>query len=194
VFERFSDGARRVVVGAQEDARSVGHDYIGTEHLLLAMMRSEGAARRLFALFEVPVDEVRAQVLEIVGRGSSTPPNHVPFTPRAKKVLELSLREALHLKEHFIGSEHILLGMLREGQGIGAQVLIERGVTLTGVRDRLGEVDREQPPEDDPAVTAELSEAVGPGTIREDDDMIHVPAEGLPPETGFGEEGDPPVA
>ena len=169
VFERFSDQARRAVVGAQEEARLLGHDFIGTEHLLLGILRFEdGAGARLLRLFDVPVGWARSRVRAIVEPGRGSPSGHIPFTPRAKKVLEMSLREALQLGDNFIGSEHVLLGLLREGEGIGAQVLVERGVTLAGVRGRLGDVDREQGPTD---------AGPEPGEIHEHGDVIHVPAE-----------------
>jgi ATP-dependent Clp protease ATP-binding subunit ClpC len=217
VFERFTDAARRVVVGAQAEAYALNHDYIGTEHILLGVLRDDaGAGFRLLGLFEVPIDEVRQRVEEIIGRGGGSPPaGHIPFTPRAKKVLEMSLREALQLGDNFIGSEHVLLGLLREGQGVGAQVLAERGVTLTALRDRLEDVERDPGPEPRPGDPP-------PGAGEDDDpgeEMIHVPGEHfarlvaevarlrellrhhgidpdeqLPPEPGLGDDRDPPVA
>jgi ATP-dependent Clp protease ATP-binding subunit ClpA len=207
VFERFSDQARRVVVGAQEEARGLSHNFIGTEHLLLGILRDDGCAGfRLLEAFELSLDGVRTRILEIIGRGQAAATGHIPFTPRAKKVLEMSLREALHLGDRFIGSEHILLGLLREGRGVGAQVLTQQGVTLTAVRQRLGDVEREQAPDTDE--TEPDPEAVA------GEEMIHVPAEhfarvvaevarlrdllrrhGIDPgEEPFGDEGDPPVA
>jgi ATP-dependent Clp protease ATP-binding subunit ClpC len=173
VFERFTDAARKVVVSAQEEARQLSHNYIGTEHVLLALLRPEsGAGFRLLERLEVPGDEVRQQVLEIVGRGEETPEAHIPFTPRAKKVLEMSLREALQLRDNFIGSEHLLLGLLREGEGIGAQVLSERGVTRAAVESRLGEVEREPGPEPRPGDPLR-----GAGDDEPGEEMIHIPGE-----------------
>jgi ATP-dependent Clp protease ATP-binding subunit ClpC len=140
VFERFTDRARRVVVGAQAEAVALNHTYIGTEHILLGLLRvTSGSAFELFSSFDVPIEEVRRRVEEIVGRGrGKSPSGQIPFTPRAKKVLEMSLREAIQLGDDSIGTKHVLLGLLREGEGVGAQVLVERGVTLAAVRKRLG--------------------------------------------------------
>jgi len=135
MFERFSDEARRVVVLAQEEARMLNHNYIGTEHILLGLIREGGgvAARTLESL-GISLDAVRQQVEEIIGRGQQAPSGHIPFTPRAKKVLELSLRESLQLGHGYIGTEHILFGLLREGDGVGAQVLVRLGADLNRVR------------------------------------------------------------
>jgi hypothetical protein len=139
VFDRFTNRARRVVVLAQEEARNLDHNYIGTEHILLGLTReAEGRAAHALALCDVSMEGVRAQVLEIIGRGESAPGGHIPFTPRAKKVLELALREALELGHHHIGSEHILLGIVREGEGVAAQVLVKLGADLTRVRRAVG--------------------------------------------------------
>jgi ATP-dependent Clp protease ATP-binding subunit ClpA len=127
MFERFSGQARQVVVSAQEEARDLDHNYIGTEHLLLALLvTSDPLAGASLHALGYTHDNVRAKVEEMVGRGKASPGSHIPFTPRAKKVLELSLREALHLKHNYIGTEHILLGLLREGEGIAAQILADR--------------------------------------------------------------------
>jgi Clp amino terminal domain, pathogenicity island component len=135
MFERFTDRARRVVVLAQEEARFLNHNYIGTEHILLGLIHEgEGVAAQALEQLGVSLEAVRAQVEEVIGRGTDAPTGHIPFTPRAKKVLELSLREALQLGHNYIGTEHILLGLLREGQGVGAQVLGELGADLTRVR------------------------------------------------------------
>jgi ATP-dependent Clp protease ATP-binding subunit ClpC len=134
VFERFTDRARRVVVLAQEEARMLNHNYIGTEHILLGLIHeSEGVAARALEALGISLDQVRKDVQELVGPGSSAP-SHIPFTPRAKKVLELALREALQLGHNYIGTEHILLGLVREGEGVGAQVLRSRGASLEAVR------------------------------------------------------------
>jgi len=135
VFERFTDRARRTVVFAQEEARMLNHDYIGTEHILLGLLREEeGVAARALTSLGVSLEAVRRDVGEIVGRGSEVPRGHIPFTPRAKKVLELSLREALQLGHNYIGTEHILLGLIREGEGVAAQVLQKLGADLNRVR------------------------------------------------------------
>ena len=135
MFERFTDRARRVVVRAQEEARGLQHNYIGTEHLLLALLdERDGIAARALGRFEMRPDPVRAEVKAIVGLGSKTPKGHIPFTPRAKKTLELALREALELHHNYIGTEHILLGVIREGEGVGAQILKEHAADLLPVR------------------------------------------------------------
>src|SRR5690349_21499169 len=125
MFERFTERARRVVVFAQEEARDLNHNYIGTEHLLLGLMRdADSVAVRALRELDIGQDAVREQVTEIIGRGKRPPSGHIPFTPRAKKVLELSLREALQLNHNYIGTEHILLGLVGEGEGVAAQVLV----------------------------------------------------------------------
>jgi ATP-dependent Clp protease ATP-binding subunit ClpC len=141
MFERFTERARRVVVHAQEEARELNHNYIGTEHLLLGLMREpESIAARALRELEISQEAAREQVIQIVGRGKKEPSGHIPFTPRAKKVLELSLREALQLGHNYIGTEHILLGLVREGDGVAAQVLISLGGTLSRVRDKVLEL------------------------------------------------------
>ncbi len=141
MFERFTDRARRVVVLAQEEARLLNHNYIGTEHLLLGLVHeTDGVAARALVSLGISLDAVRQQVRQIIGEGGSSPAGHIPFTPRAKKVLELSLREALALKHNYIGTEHILLGLIREGEGVAAQVLVTLGADLRAVRKRVIEV------------------------------------------------------
>jgi ATP-dependent Clp protease ATP-binding subunit ClpC len=138
MFERFSDRARRVIVLSQEDARLLNHNYIGTEHILLGLVHEgEGLASRALRSLNVSLEAVRQQVEEIIGQGDSTPGVHIPFTPRAKKVLELSLREALQLGHNYIGTEHILLGLVREGEGVACQVLVRLGASLPKVRARV---------------------------------------------------------
>ena len=135
MFERFTDRARRVVVLAQEEARLLNHNYIGTEHILLGLIHEgEGVAARALESMGINLEAVRHQVVEIIGQGSQAPSGHIPFTPRAKKVLELSLREALQLGHNYIGTEHILLGLIREGEGVAAQVLQKLGADLPKVR------------------------------------------------------------
>ena len=138
VFERFTDRARRVVVLAQEEARMLNHNYIGTEHILLGLIHEgEGVAAKALEGLGVSLEAVRQQVEEIIGQGQQAPSGHIPFTPRAKKVLELSLREALQLGHNYIGTEHILLGLLREGEGVAAQVLGKLGADLNRVRQQV---------------------------------------------------------
>jgi len=135
MFERFTDRARRVVVLAQEEASMLNHNYIGTEHILLGLIHEgEGVAAKALESMGISLDAVRAQVEEIIGQGQQAPSGHIPFTPRAKKVLELSLREALQLGHNYIGTEHILLGLIREGEGVAAQVLVKLGADLNRVR------------------------------------------------------------
>jgi hypothetical protein len=135
MFERFTDRARRVVVLAQEEARHLNHNYIGTEHILLGLIHErEGVAAKALESLDISLEAVRAQVVEIVGPGMEEPSGHIPFTPRAKKVLELSLREALALGHNYIGTEHILLGLIREGEGVAAQVLVKLGASFERVR------------------------------------------------------------
>ena len=138
LFERFTDRARRVVVLAQEEARLLNHSYIGTEHILLGLIHEgEGVAAKALESLSISLEAVRAQVEEIIGQGGSSPSGHIPFTPRAKKVLELSLREALQLGHNYIGTEHILLGLLREGEGVATQVLVKLGADLGKVRQQV---------------------------------------------------------
>jgi ATP-dependent Clp protease ATP-binding subunit ClpC len=138
LFERFTDRARRVVVLAQEEARLLNHNYIGTEHILLGLIHEgEGVAAKALESLGISLEKVRQQVEEIIGAGQSPPSGHIPFTPRAKKVLELSLREALQLGHNYIGTEHILLGLIREGEGVAAQVLVKLGADLGRVRQQV---------------------------------------------------------
>src|SRR5690349_6595723 len=147
MFERFTDRARRVVVLAQEEARMLNHNYIGTEHILLGLIHEgEGVAAKALESLGIQGGEpggsrvlegVRQQVEEIIGQGQQAPTGHIPFTPRAKKVLELSLREALQLGHNYIGTEHILLGLIREGEGVAAQVLVKLGADLGRVRQQV---------------------------------------------------------
>ncbi len=138
MFERFTDRARRVVVLAQEEARMLSHNYIGTEHILLGLIHEgDGIAAKALESLSISLEAVRAQVEEIIGQGQQAPSGHIPFTPRAKKVLELSLREALQLGHNYIGTEHILLGLIREGEGVAAQVLQKLGADLNRVRQQV---------------------------------------------------------
>jgi ATP-dependent Clp protease ATP-binding subunit ClpA len=135
VFERFTDRSRRVVVLAQEEARMLNHNYIGTEHILLGLVHeAEGVAAKALDSMSISLESIRREVQDIIGVGQAAPTGHIPFTPRAKKVLELSLREALQLGHNYIGTEHILLGLVREGEGVAAQVLQKLGADLDRVR------------------------------------------------------------
>jgi ATP-dependent Clp protease ATP-binding subunit ClpA len=143
VFERFTERSRQVLVLAQDEARDLKHNYIGTEHILLGLLREEtGVAARVLAGFDVTHDEVRNQIARIVGEGDEITSGQIPFTPRAKKVLELALREALQLQSGYIGTEHLLLGIARENQGVAARILLDFAVDAdkirSGVMDALG--------------------------------------------------------
>jgi len=141
MFERFTDRARRVVVLAQEEARLLEHGYIGTEHLLLGLIHEgEGVAAKTLESMGISLDAVRQQVEVIIGRGQHAPSGHIPFTPRAKRVLELSQRESDQLGHHSIGTEHILLGLVREGDGVAAQVLVKLGADLHRLRQQVVQV------------------------------------------------------
>ena len=155
MFERFSDRARRAIVHAQEEARLLNHDYIGTEHILLGLLAERaGVAARALDSLNVTLEAAREQVREIIGQGSQEQGQrgHIPFTPRAKKVLELSLREALNLRSEIIGTEHLLLGLIDEGDGVGAQILDRLGAPAETVRERVVELAKTEPdPETEPA-------------------------------------------
>jgi Clp amino terminal domain, pathogenicity island component/UvrB/uvrC motif len=156
MFERFTDRARRVVVLAQEEARMLNHDYIGTEHILLGLIHEgDGVAAKALQTLGISLEAVRQQVEEIIGQGQQAPSGHIPFTPRAKRVLELSLREALQLGHNYIGTEHILLGLIREGEGVAAQVLMKLGADLNRVRQQVIELlhgyQAKEEPEAEPA-------------------------------------------
>jgi ATP-dependent Clp protease ATP-binding subunit ClpC len=138
MFERFTDRARRVVVLAQEEARMLDHNYIGTEHILLGLIHEgEGVAAKALESLGISLDAVRQQVEEIIGQGQQAPSGHIPFTPRAKKVLELARREMSQLGHNYVGTEHILLGLIREGDGVAAQVLVTLGADLNRVRQQV---------------------------------------------------------
>ena len=135
MFERFTDRARRIVVLAQEEARLLNHNYIGTEHLVLGLVsEGEGIAAQALAKLDIKLADLRTDIEAIIGRGQHPPAGHIPFTPRAKKCLELSLREALQLGHNYIGTEHLILGVIREGEGVGCQVLEARGADLGNIR------------------------------------------------------------
>jgi ATP-dependent Clp protease ATP-binding subunit ClpA len=149
MFERFTDRARRAVELAQEEARRLNHNYIGTEHILLGLIREgEGVAAKALESLGISLEAVRQQVKEIIGRGQQAPSGHIPFTPRAKKVLELSLREANGLGHNYIGTEHILLGLIREGSGVAAQVLVKLGADLNRARQQVVQLLRGRAGED----------------------------------------------
>jgi hypothetical protein len=138
LFERFTERARQVVVLAQDEARALKHNYIGTEHILLGLLREEeGLAARVLESLDITVEEVRAQVARIVGQGDEVTTGQIPFTPRAKKVLELALREALSLGHNYIGTEHILLGLVRENEGVAARILLDFDADADVVRDEV---------------------------------------------------------
>ena len=158
MFERFTDRARRVVVLAQEEARMLNHNYIGTEHILLGLIHEgEGVAAKALESLGISLEAVRQQVEEIIGQGQQAPSGHIPFTKRAKKALELSLRESVQLGHNYIGTEHILLGLLREGDGVAVQVLVKLGADLNRVRQQViqllhGSGKRASPPLPDDAL------------------------------------------
>ena len=138
MFERFTERARQVVVLAQDEARALKHNYIGTEHILLGLLREEeGLAARVLESLDITVEEVRAQVARIVGQGDEVTTGQIPFTPRAKKVLELALREALSLGHNYIGTEHILLGIVRENEGVAARILLDFDADAEKVRNEI---------------------------------------------------------
>jgi ATP-dependent Clp protease ATP-binding subunit ClpC len=138
VFERFTDRAQRVVVLAQEEARMLNHNYLGTEHILLGLIgEGEGVAAKALESLGISLEAVRQQVEKIIGQGQQAPSGHIPFTPRAKKVMELASREALQLGHNYIGTEHILLGLIREGEGVAAQVLVKLGADMNRVRQQV---------------------------------------------------------
>ena len=138
MFERFTERARQVVVLAQEEARTLKHNYIGTEHILLGLLREEeGLAARVLESLDITVERVRAQVVRIVGSGEEVTSGQIPFTPRAKKVLELALREALSLGHNYIGTEHILLGLVRLNEGVAARVLLDFDADCEKIRNEV---------------------------------------------------------
>jgi ATP-dependent Clp protease ATP-binding subunit ClpC len=166
VFERFTDRARRVVVLAQEEARLLNHNYIGTEHILLGLIHEgEGVAAKALESLGISLEAVRAQVEEIIGQGGSSPSGHIPFTPRAKKVLELSLREALQLGHNYIGTEHILLGLIREGEGVAAQVLVKLGADLSRVRQQVIQLLSGYAGQKEPSTAGAATEAQPTGSL-----------------------------
>jgi ATP-dependent Clp protease ATP-binding subunit ClpC len=145
MFERFTEQARRVIVLAQDEARAFKHNYIGTEHLLLGLLREEGLAVQALESLDITVEEVRAHVARIVGRGVEVTTGQVPFKPRTKKVLELALREAISLGHNYVGTEHILLGIVRENEGVAARILRDFGADAETVRAQVEEI-LEHPP------------------------------------------------
>lgn len=156
MFERFTDRARRVVVLAQEESQRLSHNYIGSEHLLLGLLAErEGVAARALESLNVTLTAAREQVEEIIGPGQQTPRGHIPFTPRAKKILELSLREALTMGSEVIDTEHLLLGLIDEGDGVGAQILQRLGATAQAVREAVARLISAEP---------EAAEMTGPGS------------------------------
>jgi ATP-dependent Clp protease ATP-binding subunit ClpA len=166
MFERFTDGARSVLNLAQEEARLLNHDFIGTEHILLGLVREEGEGDSgVLTSFGISLGSVRSTVQETIGPGAASANRSPPFTPRAKKVLELSLREALALGHHHIGTEHIVLGLLREGEGVAVKVLGDLGVGVVAVRERAIQV-LSGPVADEQAETSAHDAPVEPGRLR----------------------------
>src|SRR5438445_5616520 len=166
MFERFTDRARRVVVLAQEEARLLNHNYIGTEHILLGLIHEgEGVAAKALESLGISLEAVRQQVEEIIGQGQQAPSGHIPFTPRAKKVLELSLREALQLGHNYIGTEHILLGLIREGEGVAAQVLVKLGADLSRVRQQVIQLLSGYAGQKEPSTSGTAAEAAPTGSL-----------------------------
>jgi len=159
MYERFTDRARRVIVLAQEEARMLNHHFIGTEHLLLGLLHEdEGVAAQALTQLGVSLDNVRSNVRTVIGQGDVPPVGHIPFTPRAKKVQELALREALQLGHNYIGTEHILLGLIREGQGVGATILLRLGVQLNPLRQAVIEILNGPQPEPQPEPEPDLGQ------------------------------------
>jgi ATP-dependent Clp protease ATP-binding subunit ClpC len=155
MFERFTERARRVVVLAQEESQRLSHNYIGTEHLLLGLLaEQDGVAARALESLNVTLTAAREQVEEIIGLGQQKPHGHIPFTPRAKKILELSLREALTMGSEVIDTQHLLLGLIDEGDGVGAQILQRLGATAQAVRETVARLINAEP---------EAAEVTGPG-------------------------------
>jgi len=163
VFERFTERARLVVVLAQDEARGLKHNYIGTEHILLGLLREgEGLAARVLGSFDITVEEVRAQVARIVGQGEVVTTGQIPFTPRAKKVLELALREAISLGHDYIGTEHILLGIVRENEGVAARILLDFDADAEKVRNEIVRMLSGKEPSGRTAEPVEATEAFPP--------------------------------
>jgi ATP-dependent Clp protease ATP-binding subunit ClpA len=186
MFERFTDRARTVVVYAQEEARLLDHNYIGTEHLLLGLLREGGGvAAQVVTSAGLSLEAARAEVERIIGRGQSAPTGHVPFTPRAKKILELSLREALEQKKSYIGTEHILLALLREGDGVGAQILVRTIGPAPELRQRIIAAANDKAP-DDVADAPGSADAPGPGPAAARTTVTGWPPDWPPPLETWG--------
>jgi ATP-dependent Clp protease ATP-binding subunit ClpA len=167
MFERFTDRARRVVVLAQEEARMLNHNYIGTEHILLGLIHEgEGVAAKTLESLGISLEAIRRHVKEIIGQGQAAPTGHVPITPRAKKVLELSLREVHELGHTYIGTEHILLGLIREGEGVAAQVLNNLGGDLDRVREEVIRILADHPEAQEPVPSKAASRTVSTAQIE----------------------------
>jgi ATP-dependent Clp protease ATP-binding subunit ClpC len=173
MFERFTDRARRVVVLAQEEARLLNHNYIGTEHLLLGLIHEgQGVAAKALEVLGISLEAVRAQVEEIIGQGQSAPTGQIPFTPRAKKVLELSLREALQLGHNYMGTEHILLGLIREGESVAAQVLVKLGADFSRVRQVVIQLLSVSAGGPEAAAGTRPMQMTAPEDLREDEEQL----------------------
>lgn len=162
MFEKFTDRARKVVVLAQEESRLLRHNHIGTEHILLGLVHEgEGIAARVLISLGIPLEDARRGVEELIGSGDTAPSGHIPFTPRAKKVLELALREALQLGHNYIGTEHLLLGLVREGEGVAARVLVRAGADLGTVRAAVIRIVDDMPPEEIESELRSMAEGRG---------------------------------
>jgi ATP-dependent Clp protease ATP-binding subunit ClpC len=169
MFERFTDRARNVVVLAQEEARMLNHNYIGTEHILLGLINeNQGLAARALESAGIGLEPARQRVEEIIGHGQRAPSGHIPFTPRAKKVLELSLREALQLSHNYIGTEHILLGLIREGEGVATVVLVDLGADLNRLRQQVIQLQADNPMTEEMPRTAQARAAARAEAARAD--------------------------
>jgi ATP-dependent Clp protease ATP-binding subunit ClpC len=167
MFERFTERARRVVVLAQEEARRLNHNHIGTEHILLGLIHeAEGVAAASLESLGISLEAVREQIEGIIGQGRAAPTGNIPYTPRAKKVLELSLREALQLGHNHIGTEHILLGLIREGRGAAAQVLVRLGADLARVREQVIQMLEDAQGEEEPG-TRRAGKGLGPAARKQ---------------------------
>ena len=191
MFERFTERARQIVVLAQDEARALKHNYIGAEHILLGLLREEeGLAARVLESLDITVEEVRAQVARIVGQGDEVTTGQIPFTPRAKKVLELALREALSLGHNYIGTEHILLGLVRENEGVAARILLDFDADAEKIRNEtLALLARARPEAPSPAAKAWLSTPETPAAAYRAIALAGTPDDWSHQLSALGEEG-----
>jgi ATP-dependent Clp protease ATP-binding subunit ClpA len=173
MFERFTDRARRSLFLSQEEARRLNHNYVGTEHLLLGLVsEGQGVAAKALESLGIRLEAVRAQVEEIIGQGQRAPTGHIPFIPRAKKVLELSLREATQLGHNYIGTEHLLLGLIREGEGVAAQVLVKLGADRSRVRQQVIQLLTDYGGGMEPGARTQLVRMTMPEDLRQANDQL----------------------